>query len=442
MKRILSIFLAVMLLCGAALAAAEDAIIAEAPPAKEGETVVEFWCQMFEPWNQDWITHQVYSWNADENRPFYVNLTMVDGAAVGDRVAAARGNDAMPDIITGSYGNIANDYVNGYTLDLKNLIPQASWDDLLESALEFVTVGDAYVAYPWMLEPAVVMYYDKDAFAEVGLDPDSPPTTWDELVEYSKMLVTEDRFGMDIDLTYNFWGWMYTNNDEQYLLNNDWSAANVDSQGMRDLAEFYRSIRNDGFASQTSLKHQNEGAYTVLEGRAAIAFSGSWGVGGINFDYPEKIDSIGVAAAPTKDGAPFHSTSGGWSFVVDAHSEYPQEAADFICYMLGSGVENVADFFVAANFAKFTTRKSVADYLVANTAASTDERIQIIQSDIMPFVVAEPIYAWQVTQYALDMLASVAIDDVSVDDAIAECTRLINEYIVDFELAGHNAKAK
>jgi multiple sugar transport system substrate-binding protein len=423
-------------------AAVAETTIAEAPPAKDGETVVEFWCQMFEGWNQDWVTHQVYSWNAREDRPFYVKLTLVDGAALAEMTAAARAADTMPDVINGSYGNVANDYNNGYILDLKQLIPQSSWDDLLDSAREFITVGDAYVAYPWMLEPAVVMYYDKDAFAEVGLDPDSPPTTWEELVEYAKLLTTPDRFGVDVDLTYNFWGWMYTANDNQYLLTDDWSSANIDSQGMRDLAEFYRSFRNDGYASQTPLKFQNEGVYAVLEGRSAIAFSGSWGVGGINTDYPEKINSIGVAAAPTKDGSPFRSTSGGWSFVVDAHSDHPQESADFINYMLGSTVENVADFFVAANFSKFTTRKSVAEYLVANTAASTDERIQTIQSDIMPYVIAEPIYPWEITQYGLNMLASVSVDGVPIDDAIAEADKLINAYISDNGLAGKNPKAQ
>ena len=329
----------------------------------------------------------------------------------------------------------------GYTLDLKDMIPQSAWDDLLDSAKSFITVGDAYAAYPWMLEPAVVMYYDKNAFTEVGLDPESPPTTWDELVEYSKMLTNEDRFGMDIDSVYNMWSWFYTNNGEQHLLTEDWSAANINNQSLKDFAALYRDIRSGEFASQTRLKDQNVGVYAVLEGRSAISFSGSWGVGAINTDYPEKVDQIGVAAAPTVDGAPFHATSGGWSFAVDAHAKHPQEAADFIFYMLGDGVENVADFFVAANFAKFTTRKSVADYLIANTDASKDERIQIIQSDIMPYVIAEPAYPYEIHQYMLNALDAIAIDGQDIDTAFADCEKLINQYITDHELAGSNPRA-
>lgn len=443
MKRILSVLLAVaMLLSLSAAAVAEQTEnnVLEAPPAKEGETVVTFWCIMWEGWNQNWLKTQAYTFNSKPDRPFYVDLQLMDGGTWNERMAAARASDDAPDIICADYASVANYYRMGYTLDLKNMIPQSAWDDLLDSAKSFVTVGNAYAAYPWMMEPAVVMYYDKSAFTEVGLDPESPPTTWDELVEYSKQLTTSDRFGMDIDTTYNMWSWTYTANKD-YMLTEDWSAANINSQGMKDFAAFYKDIRSGVYASQTALKQQNVGVYSVLEGRSAISFSGSWGVGAINTDYPEKIDQIGVAAAPTQDGSPFHATSGGWSFAVDSHAKHPQEAADYIFYMLGDGVANVADFFVAANFAKFTTRKSVAEYLIANTDAGKDERIQTIQSDIMPYVVAEPAYPWEITQDVNNMLDSIAIDGVEIDKAFEDTEALINQYIKDNEMAGQNPRA-
>ena len=243
MKRILSVLLAlVMLVSISAIAVAEDPSTLSAPPAKEGETVVQFWCIMWETWNQNWLKTQAYNWNSNPDRPFYVDLALMDGDTFNTRIAAARAGDGTPDIICADYASVANNYRNGYTLDLKEMIPQSAWDDLLDSAKEFITVGDAYAAYPWMMEPAVVMYYDKDAFTEVGLDPESPPTTWEELVEYSKMLTTPDRFGMDIDNTYNMWSWTYTANGD-YMLTNDWTQANINSQGMKDFAALYRRVR-------------------------------------------------------------------------------------------------------------------------------------------------------------------------------------------------------
>ena len=34
----------------------------------------------------------------------------------------------------------------------------------------------------------MVLFYNKDAFEEVGLDPEDPPETWEEVVEYGQKL--------------------------------------------------------------------------------------------------------------------------------------------------------------------------------------------------------------------------------------------------------------
>ena len=440
MKKLVSLLLALMMLLSCSAVFAEETT---APAAKEGETVVEFWCGIWENWNQNWVQSMVDKWNAQEDRPFFVNLTWMDTGTMDTQLASARAAEIAPDIYTDSFGNVANAYRLGYTLNLKDLLPQAAWDDLLPSAKEFVSVGDALVAYPWMMEPAVVMYYDKEAFTEVGLDPESPPTTWEELIEYAELLTTEDRFGLDVDAQYNFWGWFYHANNGQYVLTDDWSAANVNNDGMKALAEFYKTIRNSTYCSQTALKHQNVGAYAVMEGRAAIAFSGSWGVGAINVDYPEKIDTIGVAAAPTSDGTPMTSTCGGWTFVIDAKTQKTAETAKFMEFLIADTADpsKVADFFVAANFAKYTCRQTVADYLVANTAAANDVRVQTIQSDIMPYAIAEPIYAYEIHQYCLNTLEDIAINGTDIDTAFADLEALINDYIAINELAGKNPKA-
>ena len=74
MKRIMSLLLALAMLLSCAAAIAEESETVAIPEAKEGETVVEFWCGMWENWNQNWVKAQVDSWNAKEDRPFYVDL--------------------------------------------------------------------------------------------------------------------------------------------------------------------------------------------------------------------------------------------------------------------------------------------------------------------------------------------------------------------------------
>ena len=44
----------------------------------------------------------------------------------------------------------------------------------------------------------MVLFYNKDAFKEVGLDPEKAPATWEEVVEYGQKLTNDNRFGVGL----------------------------------------------------------------------------------------------------------------------------------------------------------------------------------------------------------------------------------------------------
>ena len=52
----------------------------------------------------------------------------------------------------------------------------------------------------------IVAYYNKEMFTAAGLDPESPPTTWDEMIEMGKALTKGDTYGLMIPSTgYPYW---------------------------------------------------------------------------------------------------------------------------------------------------------------------------------------------------------------------------------------------
>ena len=55
-----------------------------------------------------------------------------------------------------------------------------------------------------------ILFYNKDAFKEVGLDPEKAPATWDELVEDAKLLTNENRYGVGIALNSGSAQWTFT----------------------------------------------------------------------------------------------------------------------------------------------------------------------------------------------------------------------------------------
>ena len=70
---------------------------------------------------------------------------------------------------------------------------QELWSDSLTplTAKNF-QIDDGWFGYPVSSDLGMQLYYNIDQFAEVGLDPNDPPTTFDELREYADQLPVRD----------------------------------------------------------------------------------------------------------------------------------------------------------------------------------------------------------------------------------------------------------
>ncbi len=91
---------------------------------------------------------------------------------------------------------------------------------LEENILNYYTVDDQLYSMPFN-SSTPVMLYNKDAFEEVGLDPDNPPQTFAEIKDAAEQLTIEgERYGFSI-LNYGWFfeelvatqGGLYVNND-------------------------------------------------------------------------------------------------------------------------------------------------------------------------------------------------------------------------------------
>lgn len=108
--------------------------------------------------------------------------------AYPQRVAAATAAGQGPDVVNLFYGWTAAWRRAGYIEPL----PQQHFDhDWIESyfvpMVEGVKFGGEYYGLPTAVR-ALALFYNKDHFREVGLDPDAPPQTWDAFVEMAQAL--------------------------------------------------------------------------------------------------------------------------------------------------------------------------------------------------------------------------------------------------------------
>ncbi len=107
----------------------------------------------------------------------------------------------IPDI-----SQVAIEYLDVFIADEKiepinDLISEDDKTDILSQFWNGVTRDRGIYAIPFN-QSVQVLYYNKSAFEKVGLDPEKPPKTWDDVIEYSIKL-TKDFNG---DNTIDQWG--------------------------------------------------------------------------------------------------------------------------------------------------------------------------------------------------------------------------------------------
>ncbi|MFW6306508.1 MAG: ABC transporter substrate-binding protein [Bacillota bacterium] len=92
-------------------------------------------------------------------------------------------------------------------IPLDNLFSKEYINDFYYGFLENGQTGGKTYSIPFQRSTQIV-YYNKDAFKEVGLDPSTPPKNWDEVVEFGKKLTNEERWGLQIPSS-AYTAWMF-----------------------------------------------------------------------------------------------------------------------------------------------------------------------------------------------------------------------------------------
>ncbi len=183
----------------------------------------------------------------------------------------------------------------------------------------------------------IVMYYNKDAFREAGLDPEKPPQTWDELVAMGKQLTKRngdqvERWGVMIPSTgYPYWMFQaLAIQNGQELMNAEGNETYFDAPATVAALEFWVAMgREYGIMPEGTIEwgtlRQN-----FLEGKTAIMWHSTGNLTAVKNNA--KFD-FGVAMLPASErrGSP----TGGGNFYIFKQTtpEEKQAALKLIRYL-------------------------------------------------------------------------------------------------------------
>ncbi|HEX3096494.1 MAG TPA: ABC transporter substrate-binding protein [Usitatibacter sp.] len=152
-----------------------------------------------------------------------------------------------------------------FSIDLYELLEQdviVPWDDVASTAEDKAWIQSFYPALmangtykgkvygiPFQ-RSTIVLYWNKDAFKEAGLDPDRPPANWAEMREMAGKLVKKDasgnvaRWGVEVPSTgYAYWMFQaFARENGQDLMNRDGNRTNYDNPDVIAALQYWRDL--------------------------------------------------------------------------------------------------------------------------------------------------------------------------------------------------------
>ena len=211
--------------------------------------------------------------------------------------------------------------------------------------------GETTYGIPWQ-RSTIVLYYNKDAFEAAGLDPEQPPTTWDELYEDAqKLTITENgqttQYGIQIPSDgYAYW-MLQTFCVQQSgfnLMNDTGTETYYDDERTAKGLKFWKSLAEDG-SMPSGIVAWATTPSDFLEGKTAMMYHTTGNLTNVKnnatFDF-------GVAMLPENES--FGSPTGGGNFYIfkGVSEERQQAAFDFIKWMTDD--ERVAQWSIDTGY--------------------------------------------------------------------------------------------
>lgn len=198
-----------------------------------------------------------------------------------------------------------------------------------------------------------VLYWNKEAFAEAGLDPNTPPANWQEMVEFGKKLTKKDengnvtQWGVRIPSSgFPYWLFQgFTTQNNVILANSDGNQTNFDDPKVVEALDFMIDLSKEHGVMQPGIIEWGATPKAFFEGQTAMMWTTTGNLTNVRDNAPF---DFGVAMLPANErrGAP----TGGGNFYIFKDSTDEQKAAslDFIKWI--TAPEQAARWTIATGY--------------------------------------------------------------------------------------------
>ncbi|AHC13959.1 ABC transporter substrate-binding protein [Salinispira pacifica] len=392
MKKIL---IGCVLLLAAAMIFAEGG--QESGSGESGASVDEaaeitFWTMSLAPRFNDYLNGVISDFEA-ANPNVTVNWVDVPWGDMETKILTAAASDTLPDVANLNLPFSQKLAQNDLLVDMSDQASDVQ-GRFFEGTWNASSYGDTIFALPWYITSNMV-YYNKALFEEAGLDSADPPESFDELLEYAR----------EIKESTGAYGYMTFFNDQFImeelermgirLFNEDFSEANFNTAEVREAAEYYATMLEEGLIPSETLTSKSgtgEAIQLYSSGELAMFFGGTSHARMIQENSAEVYENTGVG--PQIRGTGGKSNIAVMNIAVPESSEHPEAALAFAKFLTNN--ENQVVFAKDAGSIVPSTRASLEDdfFSKGDGEPSTAARIMSAQEVSQGSVIFPPIQNW------------------------------------------------
>lgn len=255
---------------------------------------------------------------------------------------------------------------SGYAIKMQELIDEEKYDTskLEQNILDYYTVDGNLYSMPFN-SSTPILYYNKDAFKEVGLDTEMAPKSFDEIIDFSNKLVKKngeivERYGYSMQI----YGWFF----EQFLIKQRLDYANEgngrdgqattvtfdSNNGGLNIIQGWKDLVDSGVVGNFGRKSDNT-TDAFVSGKTAMILGSTASLGDIKTKINGNFE-IGTAYFPgvKADDKGGVSVGGGSLWLMDKNDNDKEKAAfEFVKFMVSP--ESQVEWAKATGYFSITT---------------------------------------------------------------------------------------
>lgn len=286
-----------------------------------GTTTIQFW-PAWGSYYEETFNKMINRFESNHDISVEMSAQGSYGEAQKSVFSAAKAGNA-PDIAHLGKNSTVIARDTGYFKPIGDVMPDLDRSQYIGPAIGWSELEGKLWSLPFN-NSQILLYYNKDHFREAGLDPESPPQTFQQVKEYSQQIVDQGVAEKGISWPNVAWWTMSWLSEQQQLFCNKENGGNgaptetflasdaaetMFDWWINDMADLYHYPGKDDWgASETAFK----------EGTASMHMNSSGGLAYLLGGFRDKGIDVGVGRLPTPSmdhGG--HSTGGAAVWVTD-----------------------------------------------------------------------------------------------------------------------------